>query len=90
MSTKSGLCKKVVDSFRQKPKNCLLIQSHRGKLSTNFRQGHGYETESDKIVLTAKNCKQIEDFLEQQISLLVSNKSSSYLLNNDKVVTAEA
>jgi len=50
----------------------------------------GYETESDKIVLTAKNCKQIEDFLEQQISLLVSNKSSSYLLNNDKVVTAEA
>lgn len=39
VSTKSGLCKKAVDSFRQKPKNCLLIQSHRGKLSTNFRQG---------------------------------------------------
>ena len=32
-------CNGIVDSFRQKPKNCLLIQSHRGKLSTNFRQG---------------------------------------------------
>ena len=32
VSTKSGLCEKAVDSFRQKPKNCLLIQSHRGKL----------------------------------------------------------
>ena len=37
--TKSGLCKKVVDSFRQKTKNCLLIQSHRGKLSTNIFNG---------------------------------------------------
>ena len=25
---------------RAKPKNCLLIQSHRGKQSTNFRQDH--------------------------------------------------
>ena len=33
-------CNGIVDSFRQKPKNCLLIQSHRGKLSTNFRQDH--------------------------------------------------
>ena len=46
VSTKSGLCKKAVDSFRQKPKNCLLIQSHRGKLSTNFRQGQ-HQTEQN-------------------------------------------
>lgn len=39
----------------------------------------GYELEQGKIVLTAKNCKQIEDFLSRQIALLTSGKPCSWL-----------
>lgn len=39
----------------------------------------GYEIEREQIVLTARNCKQIEDFLSRQIALLTSGKPCSWL-----------
>lgn len=39
----------------------------------------GYELEKEKVVLTAKNCKQIEEFLDQQIALLIKDKPCLWL-----------
>ena len=52
-------CNGIVDSFRQKPKNCLLIQSHRRKLSTNFRQDHRNVSEFPFQLFVVGNTKDV-------------------------------
>lgn len=50
----------------------------------NILRVFGYELEKEKIVLTAKNCKQIEEFLDQQIALLTKDKPCLWLSDTSR------
>ena len=45
--------------------------------TVNIVRSFGYETERNKIVLTAKNCRQIEDFLAKLICQISRHKMSA-------------
>lgn len=61
-----------------KTRHFMSRMSQRGITTetVNIVRSFGYETEKNKIVLTAKNCKQIENFLTTLIRQISHHKMS--------------